>query len=107
MLGVAMWSLRRVRGASCRQLLKLPRPERIAGGPIPTFSGFGGAAGDPESPMRRYIEQSNHRPMPPRDPGVYPEDIEHYAAAQVRFTSEFRLEQHFYGCGNIGPRFSR
>jgi len=32
--------------------------------------------------------------MPQRDPGVYLEDIEHYAAAAVRFTSGFSLEQH-------------
>ena len=32
--------------------------------------------------------------MPPRDPGVYLEDIEHYAAAAVRFTSGFSLEQY-------------
>jgi hypothetical protein len=31
--------------------------------------------------------------MPQRDPGVYLEDIEHYAAAAVRFTSGFSLEQ--------------
>jgi hypothetical protein len=30
--------------------------------------------------------------MPQRDPGVYLEDIEHYAAAAVRFTSGFSLE---------------
>ena len=32
--------------------------------------------------------------MPQRDPGVYLEDIEHYAAAAVRFTSGFSLEQY-------------
>jgi hypothetical protein len=31
--------------------------------------------------------------MPQRDPGVYPEDIEHHAAAAVRFTSGFSLER--------------
>jgi hypothetical protein len=30
--------------------------------------------------------------MPQRDPGVYLEDIEHYSAAAVRFTSELSLE---------------
>jgi uncharacterized protein with HEPN domain len=29
-----------------------------------------------------------------RDPGVYLEDIEHYAAAAIRFTSGFSLEQY-------------
>jgi hypothetical protein len=29
--------------------------------------------------------------LPQRDPGVYLEDIEHYAAAAVRFTSRFSL----------------
>ena len=32
--------------------------------------------------------------MPQRDPGVYLEDIEHFAAAAVRFTSGFSLEQY-------------
>jgi uncharacterized protein with HEPN domain len=32
--------------------------------------------------------------MPQRDPGVYLEDIEHYAAAAVRFTSGFSLEKY-------------
>ena len=32
--------------------------------------------------------------MPQRDPGIYLEDIEHYAAAAVRFTSGFSLEQY-------------
>jgi uncharacterized protein with HEPN domain len=32
--------------------------------------------------------------MPQRDPGVYLEDIEHYATAAVRFTSGFSLEQY-------------
>jgi uncharacterized protein with HEPN domain len=32
--------------------------------------------------------------MPQRDPGVYLEDIEHYAAAAVRFTSGFSLQQY-------------
>jgi uncharacterized protein with HEPN domain len=32
--------------------------------------------------------------MPQRDPGVYLEDIEHSAAAAVRFTSGFSLEQY-------------
>jgi uncharacterized protein with HEPN domain len=32
--------------------------------------------------------------MPQRDPGVYLEDIEHYAAAAVRFTSGFSLAQY-------------
>jgi uncharacterized protein with HEPN domain len=32
--------------------------------------------------------------MPQRDPGVYLEDIEHYAAAAVRFTSGLSLEQY-------------
>ncbi len=32
--------------------------------------------------------------MPQRDPGVYLEDIEHYAAAAMRFTSGFSLEQY-------------
>jgi uncharacterized protein with HEPN domain len=32
--------------------------------------------------------------MPQRDPGVYLEDIEHYAAAAVRFTSGFSLKQY-------------
>jgi uncharacterized protein with HEPN domain len=32
--------------------------------------------------------------LPQRDPGVYLEDIEHYAAAAVRFTSGFSLEQY-------------
>jgi uncharacterized protein with HEPN domain len=32
--------------------------------------------------------------MPPRDPGIYVEDVEHYAAAAVRFTSGFTLEQY-------------
>jgi uncharacterized protein with HEPN domain len=32
--------------------------------------------------------------MPPRDPGVFLEDIEHYAAAAVRFTSGLSLEHH-------------
>jgi uncharacterized protein with HEPN domain len=32
--------------------------------------------------------------MPQRDPGVYLEDIEHYAAAAIRFTSGFSLEQY-------------
>jgi uncharacterized protein with HEPN domain len=36
----------------------------------------------------------NHRYMPQRDPGVYLEDIEHYAAAAARFTSGFSLEQY-------------
>lgn len=29
-----------------------------------------------------------------RDPGVYLEDIEHYAATAVRFTSAYSLEQY-------------
>lgn len=32
--------------------------------------------------------------MPPRDPGVFLEDIEHYAAAAVRFTSGLSLEKY-------------
>lgn len=32
--------------------------------------------------------------MTQRDPGVYLEDIEHYAAAAVRFTSKYNLEQY-------------
>ena len=32
--------------------------------------------------------------MPQRDPGVYLEDIEHYAAAAVRFTSGSSLEKY-------------
>jgi uncharacterized protein with HEPN domain len=32
--------------------------------------------------------------MPQRDPGVYLEDIEHYAAAAVRFISTYTLEQY-------------
>lgn len=32
--------------------------------------------------------------MPQRDPGVYLEDIEHYAAAAIRFTFGFSLEQY-------------
>lgn len=32
--------------------------------------------------------------MPRRDPGVYLEDIEHYAGAAVRFTSGLTLEQY-------------
>ena len=32
--------------------------------------------------------------MPPRDPGVYLEDLEHYAAAAVQFTAGLSLEQH-------------
>jgi len=32
--------------------------------------------------------------MPLRDPGVFLEDIEHYAAAAVRFTSGLSLEQY-------------
>jgi uncharacterized protein with HEPN domain len=32
--------------------------------------------------------------MPQRDPGVYLEDIEHYVAAVVRFTSGLSLEQY-------------
>jgi uncharacterized protein with HEPN domain len=32
--------------------------------------------------------------MSQRDPGVYLEDIEHYAAAAVRFTSGLTLEQY-------------
>lgn len=32
--------------------------------------------------------------MPPRDPGVHLEDIEHYAAAAVRFTAGYSLEQY-------------
>ena len=32
--------------------------------------------------------------MPQRDPGVYLEDIEHYAAAAVRFVSSFSLDQY-------------
>jgi len=32
--------------------------------------------------------------MPRRDPGVYLEDIEHYAAAAVRFTTGFSREQY-------------
>ena len=31
--------------------------------------------------------------MPQRDPGVYLEDIEHYAAAAVRFVTGYSLEQ--------------
>jgi uncharacterized protein with HEPN domain len=32
--------------------------------------------------------------MPQRDPGVYLEDIEHSAAAAVRFISTYSLEQY-------------
>ena len=32
--------------------------------------------------------------MPLRDPGVFLEDIEHYAAAAIRFTSGFSLDQY-------------
>jgi len=32
--------------------------------------------------------------MPQRDPGVYLEDIEYYAAAAVRFISTYSLEQY-------------
>ena len=32
--------------------------------------------------------------MPQRDPGVYLEDIEHYADAAVRFISTYSLEQY-------------
>jgi len=32
--------------------------------------------------------------MPQRDPGVYLEDIEYYAAAAVRFISSYSLEQY-------------
>lgn len=32
--------------------------------------------------------------MPQRDPGVYLEDIEYYAAAAVRFTSSYSLQQY-------------
>ena len=32
--------------------------------------------------------------MPQRDPGVYLEDIEHYAAAAVRFVAGYSLEQY-------------
>jgi len=32
--------------------------------------------------------------MPQRDPGVYLEDIEYYAAAAVHFTSGLSLEQY-------------
>ena len=32
--------------------------------------------------------------MPQRDPGVYLEDIEHYAAAAIRFMSGYSLEQY-------------
>ena len=32
--------------------------------------------------------------MSPRDPGVYLEDIEHYAAAAIRFTAGLNLEQY-------------
>ena len=32
--------------------------------------------------------------MPQRDPGVYLEDIEHYSAAAVRFTSGLSLEAY-------------
>ena len=32
--------------------------------------------------------------MPQRDPGVYLEDLEHYAAAAVRFTSGLSLQQY-------------
>jgi uncharacterized protein with HEPN domain len=32
--------------------------------------------------------------MPQRDPGVYLEDLEHYAAAAVRFTTGMTLEQY-------------
>jgi len=32
--------------------------------------------------------------MPQRDPGVYLEDIEHYAAAAVRFIANFSLEEY-------------
>ncbi len=32
--------------------------------------------------------------MPLRDPGVYLEDLEHYSAAAVRFTSGLSLEQY-------------
>ena len=32
--------------------------------------------------------------MPQRDPGVYLEDLEHYAAAAVRFTSGLSVEQY-------------
>ena len=32
--------------------------------------------------------------MPQRDPGVYREDIEHYAGSAIRFTSGISLEQY-------------
>jgi len=32
--------------------------------------------------------------MPQRDPGVYLEDLEHYAAAAVRFTTGLSLQQY-------------
>lgn len=32
--------------------------------------------------------------MPQHDPGVYLEDIEHYAAAAVRFVTGYSLEQY-------------
>jgi uncharacterized protein with HEPN domain len=32
--------------------------------------------------------------MPQRDPGVYLEDIEHYAAAATRFIAGYSLEQY-------------
>jgi uncharacterized protein with HEPN domain len=32
--------------------------------------------------------------MPQRDPGVYLEDIEHYANAAVRFIASYSLEQY-------------
>jgi uncharacterized protein with HEPN domain len=32
--------------------------------------------------------------MPLRDAGVFLEDIEHYAAAAIRFTSGFSLDQY-------------
>jgi hypothetical protein len=54
--------------------------------------------------------------MPQRDPGVYLEDIEYYAAAAVRFTSGFSLEQYLadektrarrnYAKGRMTKRFT-
>jgi uncharacterized protein with HEPN domain len=32
--------------------------------------------------------------MPQRDPGVYLEDIEHYADAAMRFVATYNLEQY-------------
>jgi hypothetical protein len=43
--------------------------------------------------------------MPQRDPGVYLEDIEYYAAAAVRFISTYSLEQ--YLTDEISPRIVR